>query len=192
MDFQKLKTILKTKLDNERYEHSLRVAELAQRLSQMHHADTAKAQTAALLHDVSRFLDRAEMLEYAKKLNFKISASEAAEPKLLHARLSRYLAEKEFGVTDPEILAAIEYHTVGRPNLGLLEKIVYVADHAEAGRDHPEAEKVRTLALKNLDGAIALSTGCTLDYLKKHNLPVDERTVETNRFYSKITKKQGG
>ncbi|MFA4858114.1 MAG: bis(5'-nucleosyl)-tetraphosphatase (symmetrical) YqeK [Candidatus Margulisiibacteriota bacterium] len=187
MDFEKTKAILKNKLDRERYEHSLRVEALAQKLCKIYHADAAKAQSAALLHDVSRFLDRRGMLEHAKKLNFNISALEAAEPKLLHARLSRYFAEHEFGVTDPEILDAIEYHTVGRPNMGLLEKIIYVADHAEAGRDHPGIDGIQKLAQQSLDQAIARSTQHTLKYLQENKLPVDQRTIETNRFYSKMS-----
>jgi predicted HD superfamily hydrolase involved in NAD metabolism len=125
------------------------------------------------------------MLSEAKKLNFTISQMEEIEPKLLHARLSRYLAENEFGVTDPVVLSAIEHHTLGRPNMSLLEKIIYLADHAECGRDYAEAQTIRELAKSNLDKALALSTAQTLKYLNARQSPIDQRTVETHKFYSK-------
>ena len=45
--------------------------------------------------------------------------------------MGAYLAEKEAGITDPEILDAIRYHTSGRPGMTLLDKVIYVADYIE-------------------------------------------------------------
>jgi len=184
MELNAIKKRVAKILDTERYEHSLRVADFAKELAGIYNVDREKAEIAALLHDVSRFMDRPQMLKEAKKLNFNISPMEEIEPKLLHAPLSANIAKNEFGIVDEEILSAIKLHTLGRPNMTDLEKIIYLADHAESGRDYPGIDNIRELAKKNLDQAIALSTSRTIQYLEERKLPIDQRTIETNQFYN--------
>ena len=186
MNCEQIKKSLAKKLDPERYAHSLQVESLALELAAIHQVNATKAQTAALLHDVSRFMDRKAMLEFAKKIKLSISQTEKAEPKLLHAQLSQYLAQKEFGINDPEILDAIKHHTLGRPKMSTLEKIIYLADHAESGRKYPGVKKIRELAKQNLDQAMVLSTTRTVEYLKENNVTIDPRTIETNQYYAGV------
>ena len=166
----------------------MRVAKLARELAIIHNANPARAEIAALLHDCARFMDRAKLLARARELKLKILPSETKEPKLLHGRLGKIIAQKELGINDREILSAIENHTLGRPRMSTLEKIIFLADHAEVGRRYPEATSLRKLAKVNLNQALALSTACTLKYLKARGAPIDGRTKKTYRFYSKFLK----
>ena len=184
MDINTIKEKIALRLNPERFEHSLGVERLAMELARTHNVNQTKARLAALLHDVSRSMDSEQLLNFAIKLKLKLSKTEKSEPKLLHAKLSRYIAKTEFNVTDIEVLNAIEHHTLGRPNMSTLEKIIFIADHAEAKRIYPEAEAIRTLAKKDLNKAVALSTTCTLKYLKEKKVPIDERTIITHRCYA--------
>ena len=62
---------------------------------------------------------------------------------LLHAKAGNCLAQKKYGITDEEILLAISYHTTGRPRMSLLEKIIYIADYIEPGRERAKKELCR-------------------------------------------------
>ncbi len=86
---------------------------------------------------------------------------------LWHAPVGAYLAEKEAGITDPEILDAIRYHTSGRPGMTLLDKVIYVADYIEPGRHFPGVEEVRRLAETDLNEALIQAMKNTMIFLMK-------------------------
>lgn len=155
---------LKITLDRERFLHSLRVEKIALRLGEKYRADKNKVSLAALLHD------------YAKR---------RPDPKLLHAGKGAKLAAKDFGLQSKEILDAIRHHTTGADKMTTLEKIIYLADHMEAGRDFPGVKKLRGLAFKDLDKAVCLSATLTLKYLLKKGLSIVPQTIKTRNSYLK-------
>ncbi len=156
---------LKTLLTPERYQHSLGVMETAVELAKIHGADTEKAKIAGLLHDNAKNLDN--IYERSQDLEADLDEFEMKSPPLVHAKLGAETAKIEFGITDPEILDAIKWHTIGRPNMTLLEKIIFVADLTEPGRDFPDAEPLRDLSRKNLDLAVAECIKSTIEVNKK-------------------------
>jgi predicted HD superfamily hydrolase involved in NAD metabolism len=182
-EFSDLEIKLKKLLPKERFQHSLRVKEAALKLAQGFSVDKNKVRTAALLHDCSRYLKSPEMVEAAKGFGIKVTKIEEFEPKLLHARLSARIAKRDFGITDKEILTAIEKHTVGHEEMNTLDKIIYLADHIEEGRDFKEVSRLRKLASKDLDRAIAASASSMLRFLIDQELPIFEQTVRTRNYY---------
>ena len=112
-------------------------------------------------------------------------ASELLEygDELLHAPVGAYLVQKEVGITDPEVLAAISHHTSGRVNMTLLDKIVYLADYIEPGRSFPGVEEVRQLAKESLETALLQSVSNTLTFLIKNNQAV---YPDTFHFYNAL------
>ena len=174
---------LKNSLDAERFEHSLRVEKIAIKLARNYGVPVKNASLAALLHDCARKYRRAELLKQARELKLKIDPVQELEPKLLHAELSARIAEKEFGIRSPEILKAIRRHTTGVPRMNLLEKIIYLADHLEEGRDFAGIKKVRAAAFCDLDQAIVESSSKTIKYLIKKGLPIYPGTVRTRNYY---------
>lgn len=100
-------------------------------------------------------------------------------PELWHAPVGAYLVKKEAAIHDQDILTAIEFHTSGRPNMTLLEKVIYVADYIEPGRHFPGVEEVRELAEKDLDSALIQSLKNTISFLLKKNQPVYPDTLAT-------------
>ena len=105
-------------------------------------------------------------------------------PALVHAKLGAYLAEREYGITEKEVLSAIRFHTTGKADMTLLEKIIYIADYIEPGRKEiPGLCAVRKAAFQNLDEAVALSAKGTIDYLTAAGNPIDPLTIETYEYY---------
>jgi len=179
----KLKEGLKALLPRDRYQHSLRVESCARRLARRWKVSEQKAALAALLHDCARYLNRKGMLKTARVFKFKIDKLEKLEPKLLHARLSAEVARRRFKIKDKQILSAIAKHTVGAEDMTKLDKIIYLADHIEAERNYHGLPKVRRLAFRSLNRALAASTSSMIFELLRKGLPIFEGTVKTrNRF----------
>jgi predicted HD superfamily hydrolase involved in NAD metabolism len=176
---------LKETLDPQRFEHSLRVEKIALKLAARYRVNKQQASLAALLHDCARRYDRPGLLREAKKLGLKIRPLDRAEPKLLHGELGVRLARQEFRVKTLPVLAAIRWHTTGKPGMSKLAKVIYLADHVEEGRDHAAAGRLRKLAFRQLDRAIAAAASAQLEYLLQRGVPVDPATLETRNSYLK-------
>jgi predicted HD superfamily hydrolase involved in NAD metabolism len=183
MDEQKIIKRLKSLLGPSRFKHSLRVREKILHLSSFHSIDTKKAGVAGLMHDVSRYMDRNGLLKFAEKTGMKIDPIQRLEPKLLHAHISAYIARTKFGIKDRQILQAISSHTLGRENMTMLEKIVYVADHVEEGRSHAGATNARRLAEEDINQAIVAISTSMIKYLIGNGLPVHPMTVKVRNHY---------
>ncbi len=174
---------LKESLDPERFEHSLGAEKTAVALARKHGVSVKQAGLAALLHDYARKFSRKELLKQAVKFKLKIDPVSRFEPKLLHAELSALLVKRDFGIRSSRILNAIRKHTIGAPRMTKLEKIIYLADHIEEGRNFTGLNKIRRLASKNLDQAIFVSTSNVVKYLLEHGLPIHPGTIETRNYY---------
>jgi len=181
-----LEKLAKT-LDAERFEHCLRAEKIALALAKKYRVSTAKTSLAALLHDCARRYDRPALLRQARRLGLPIDPIRRFEPKLFHGEIGADLARREFGVRSTEIQRAISRHTTGAPGMTALEKVIYLADHIEAGRDFPGVGRFRKLAFADMDRAIYESTSAMIRFLLEKNLPVYPLTVETrNYFLSKL------
>lgn len=174
---------LKATLDQERFEHSLRVETIALQLGKKWQVSEKLVRPAALLHDCARRFSRKELLSQAVKIGLKIDPIRKFEPKLFHAEISAYLAQKEFGVKSRAILNAISRHTIGSAGMSQLEKIIYLADHIEEGRDFKGVNKMRDLAFKDLDQAIIVSASNMIGFLLENDLPIHPGTIETRNYY---------
>jgi len=178
MEREKALELVKKQLTDHRYQHTLGVMETAISLAKLYNADEKKAELAAIFHDYAKFRPKEEMKEIILSQGFPRDLLDY-NAELWHAPVGSYLVEKEAGVTDPEILAAIRFHTSGRPGMTLLEKIIYLADYIEPGRHFPGVDEVRELARKNLDLALIKSIQNTIIFLLKKN-----QTVYPDTFYT--------
>ncbi|MCM1119472.1 MAG: bis(5'-nucleosyl)-tetraphosphatase (symmetrical) YqeK [bacterium] len=173
--------------DEKRYEHTLGVAYTAANLAACHGGDIEKALIAGLLHDCAKGLSEHKLLDLCEKHHLQLSREERKKPSLLHAKVGSYLAHKKYKVTDPDILNAICYHTTGRPEMSLLEKIVFVADYMEPGRRQaPRLEQIRRASYADLNQAVLMILEDTLAYLKECSAVVDQTTQATYEYYLNI------
>lgn len=170
--------IVKPHLTEHRYIHTLGVMETAIKLAKKFHADEKKAEIAAVFHDYAKFRPKEEMRQIILDQNMPDELL-AFHSELWHAPVGAYLVQTEVGINDGEILNAIKYHTAGRENMTLLEKIIYVADYIEPGRHFPGVEEVRQLAETNLDEALLQALRNTIQFLMKKNQPIFPATFFT-------------
>lgn len=173
--------------DAKRFEHTLGVEFTSAALAMRYGAPVKSAQIAGLLHDCAKCLTNEERLSICQEKKIPISELEKENPFLLHAKVGSYLAEKKYGVKDPDILNAIHNHTTGRPNMSLLEKIVFIADYIEPGRKQAtNLEEVRRLAFEDLEQALIKILSDILGYLDNGNGDVDPMTRKTFEYYTKL------
>ncbi len=180
----KLRRKIKRDLDRERYWHTLGVMYTSAALAMRYGADMEKAQIAGLLHDCAKCIPADRRIKLCEKYHLNVSETEYQNPSLLHAKLGAFLAAKKYHVGDKEILNAIASHTTGRPQMSLLEKIVYIADYIEPGREElPDIAKVRKLAFTDIDGCLCRILEDSLAYLKSREIPIDIMTEKTYEYY---------
>ncbi|MGN1313575.1 MAG: bis(5'-nucleosyl)-tetraphosphatase (symmetrical) YqeK [Lachnospiraceae bacterium] len=184
MDLHKIKKHLIKALDEKRYEHTLGVAYTAAALAMCHGADQNKAYLAGLLHDCAKCMENDKKIHICEKHGIEINEAERKNPYLLHAKVGAYLAENKYNVEEGEILNAVLYHTTGKPDMTLMEKIVYIADYIEPGRNHAaNLTQIRRLAFCNLDAALIQILEDTLDHLEHSGRIIDPMTQKTYDFY---------
>lgn len=178
MERQKALDIVKLQLTEHRYQHTLGVMETAISLAEKYGADVKKAEIAAIFHDYAKFRPKEEMKEIIMSQGLPQNLL-LYNTELWHAPVGAYLVEKEAGVSDNDVLDAIRYHTSGRPNMTLLEKVIYLADYIEPGRHFPGVEEVREIANENLEKALIKAIQNTILFLMKKN-----QTIYPETFYT--------
>ena len=155
---EKLQQVLKPG----RYRHTLGVADTAERMATVWHVSPAQARLAGLLHDCGK---------------------EAGDA-LSHGPIGARLACTDYGITDEEILSAIACHPTGKPHMSTLDKIIFIAEYIEPGRDQaPHLDELRKLAYEDLDLTLLKILKDTLDYLKASGKEIDTRSLDTYHYY---------
>lgn len=180
----KLRKKLKSKLSASRYEHSLSVSFTCICLAMRYGCSLQKAETAGLIHDCAKCYDDGKIIKFCDKHGIAISEEERKAPAVLHAKYGAWLAKKQYHIDDEEILSAVACHTTGKPDMQLLDKILYVADYIEARRDKASnLTAMRKLAFEDLDEALYQIMEGTLNYLEKKGSRVDPMTAEAFAYY---------
>ncbi|MHB8153307.1 MAG: bis(5'-nucleosyl)-tetraphosphatase (symmetrical) YqeK [Bacillati bacterium] len=166
-----------------RYAHVVRVARLADLLAQAHRIDPRKARLAGMLHDLARPFNRQRLITECTVRRMPIDDFEAANPIVLHARLSAALANERYGVGDPDVLSAIEKHTVAAAAMSPLDCILYLADGLEPGRDFPERAELARLARVDLGAAMRETLVHNLRHLQAQGLAAAPQTLQAARTF---------
>ncbi len=180
--------ILKKRLTSERLYHSVCVAGQARHLAEIFGADREKAYTAGLVHDIMRYEPPEKMLDMIERDGITLSETEKNITVTLHAVAGEIYLRKELSLTDSEILSAVRYHTTGRENMTLLEKIIYVADLTSEDRDYPDVNEVRETAEQNLDKAVLRGLSFTIEDNAHRHRPIHLDTVKAFNYLAERIK----
>lgn len=177
---------LQSAISPKRFRHTLGVEKTAVDLAAHYHYDfIEKMQSAALLHDCAKDVPVPLMLRLSKEYKIPVDNVMKSQPHLIHSYLGAEIAKREYDVVDEEILNAIRYHTTGRPNMSLLEKIIFVADYIEPNRKEiPELDLLRKLAYNDLNSSIMKIFDHTIAYVKQRKLVVHPLTLEARESLS--------
>lgn len=186
-----LKLKVSQKISEKRYKHTLNVMEVSCALAKYYNVNTTKCKVAALLHDFAKEMKKEDMLKYINENNLYIDAYTTENLSLAHGIIASHIAKNEFNIHDIDILNAIEYHTTGRPNMSMIEKIIYLSDALDPSRNYEELENLTELAFADIDNAVL---ECIIGKIKHTN---SEGKVEhplsivTFNFYKKELMEKG-
>lgn len=146
--------------------------------------DPEKAAVAGILHDITKKLDHKEQLLLCDRYGIILEKAERDNPKLLHARTGAAFAKDLFGIPE-DVYEAIRWHTTAKPDMTLLEKIIYLADYIEPTRDFPGVEKLRELCYEDIDAAMALGLEMSLEDIRSHGEEPFRDSINAFRWYNK-------
>lgn len=165
-----------------RKEHSYRVAKLALQVASKYHLNRRQVLYAAALHDIAKHLTASHPLLQ----DFKTEDRHLTDKNpVWHAFAGRYLAEHYLGIQDEDILNAIAFHTTGRANMSMLEKVIYLADMLEEQRNFKNIEILRKIFVNEVDKCLAFALQYTVNYLKQKNIEIYWRTLEAWEYYKR-------
>jgi len=178
MEYEHITAQLSKILSTKRLQHSFGVSKTAEKMAECFGCDKIKARMAGILHDIAREVPVDELLQRAQAFGIVVNDMEKAEPILLHAPLAAKLAQINFQIHDIEILQAILLHTTGGPHMSLLDKIIYLADVIEPGRNGSDLEELRTMAYIDLDKAMLMALDQSISYIVARSGLLHPATIE--------------
>ena len=174
--------ILKTRLTPQRLYHSICVAEQAKHLAEIFGGDCDKSYTAGLIHDIMRYEPVEKMLRLIENDGQVLTDSEKNITVTLHAIAGEVYLRKKLNVTDKDILSAVRWHTTGKEDMSLLEKIIYVADLTSEDREYPDILEVRAMAEESLDKTCLRGLSFTIEDNARKCRPIHIDTIKAYNY----------
>ncbi|QFJ55618.1 nicotinate (nicotinamide) nucleotide adenylyltransferase [Pseudobutyrivibrio xylanivorans] len=191
-DILKLSEEMKVALKPGRYIHTLGVATTAYSMALKWNYPAYNAMVAGMLHDSAKCITDEKRISICEKNNIPISEIEYRFPHLLHGKVGAFYCKDKYNVFDEQIAHAIAVHTTGCPAMNLLDKIIFVADYIEPGRDkQPRLDILRYMAYTDLDKCVYMILEDSVEYLNSNPEMVDPTTIDTYNYYKKYMKERG-
>ena len=162
-------------LKKTRLKHTYSVVEEAKKLAELYGENPKKAETAALFHDMCKWMPADLMNGHVKY--FGLGKTLLDNNNLAHSKVAAELMKKDYGITDEDVINAVAFHTTGRKGMSTLEKIIFLADAIEPGRDYPGVDDIRKLACVSLDKACIASLERTVEYIREKGEYLDTDTL---------------
>ncbi|NLK91010.1 MAG: HD domain-containing protein [Clostridiales bacterium] len=175
---EKIHYRLKQDMSPQRYKHTQGVVDTAVYLANKYGADKDAAYMAALLHDYAKDFSKEQVKEYISRNGLTVDDIMLNVHQLLHGKIAAHIAREQFNIHDEDVLNAIEYHTTGRKKMSKLEKIIYLADFIEPGRNYAGVEELREVAEQDLNKAVLLALNNTIKYVISMEKLLHTNTIE--------------
>lgn len=169
-------------MSKKRYEHSLKTMESAQSLARTYHVDHDRASVAALYHDLGKEYPKDKGLVLLKNYGLDIDDSLEEDYYLYHGLIGSLLAKSDFDIKDDLVLNAIRYHVMLVEDPTMLDKIIYLADMIEEGRDYPGVDEIRRLSHIDLDQALVKSLDGTIMNLVERGKKIHIQTIKSRNY----------
>ncbi len=169
---------LKERMDENLFFHSKSTAELAVEIARKNNADEEKVQLAALIHDCAKTYSPKDQMDFVKVFNIQLDEIEKNNASLIHALISAEIFEKKFGNVHSSVKSAVKLHTTGDANMGLLDKIIYVADSLESSRHYPGLIQIREKLRFDLDYTLYLVIQRKLQHTMEKRCQIHPRALK--------------
>lgn len=181
MEIEEIKNVLKNKLSEKRFYHSLCVMEMCEKLAVHYALNPNEAKLVGIAHDIAKEMPADEKLKYAHDNNIPVDNIEKSAPSLLHAKIGADICKKNFAFSD-EMCKAISLHTTGGENMDMLSKILFVADGIGLDRFYENVDYIRDLAFKDLDEAILYMLNLTIKECLERNSSIHMDTISARNW----------
>lgn len=182
--YEELYEHVKNKLSEKRFNHSERVVKRAIEYAKIYNVDIEMVKLVAISHDIAKELSEEENQEYISKHNIKLDDIEKENKSLLHAKIGAYICKEKYGFTE-DMVNAVMYHTTGRENMSILEKIIYLADATEEGRDEYNVSEYVDLIKKDIDKGMVEISKRVINKLLKNEKLIHLDTINCYNYYNK-------
>ena len=173
---------VKETIKGSRYSHTLGVVETAKELAKINGEDIQKAELAALIHDVAKYIPVDEQVKILEEHGYELDEITLKSPQVLHGFVGAIVAKEKFGIEDEMVLDAVKYHTLAKKDMSTLEKIIYIADYIEPGRDFPGVEELREITREDLDKGVLKGLENTILFIIKQGNLIHPLTIEARNF----------
>ncbi|MBD0379050.1 bis(5'-nucleosyl)-tetraphosphatase (symmetrical) YqeK [Paenibacillus sedimenti] len=184
MNREQLIAAVKEQMPEKRWLHTLGVMETSVQLANRYGADPVKADLAAILHDYCKYWPVQEQAKIIRENDLPQDLLDY-DKELWHSHAGAFIARTQFGIDDEEVLDAIRYHTSGRENMTLLDKVVCLADYMEPGRDFPGVHNIREIAEHSLEKALLAGFDTTISFLVSKGKRIYPLTIMTRNYLIK-------
>lgn len=189
---EQLKRLVMNQMPSKRWEHTLGVVKSSIELAVQFDVNSDQAELAAILHDYAKYWPMEAQQKIIEKEGRSIDLLQY-DKQLWHAHVGAYVIEKDLGIEDQEILNAVRYHTSGREDMTLLDKVICLADYIEPGRNYPGVDTMRELAKASLEAALIAGLDSTISVLLKRKKRIYPLTIKArNDLILKLEKMQIG
>lgn len=182
IELEDIKKYLRQTLSEKRYRHSLYTAETASELAKVFGEDPLRAYVSGLVHDCTRETELEEQRTMLKTLDIQVDSVTYDISELLHAYSAEYILRNKFEIQDEIIIFAVRFHTTGKENMNLLEKLIFLSDVIEPSRNFPGVEDIRQLSRQSIDMALIAAFDSSIRFLMGKKALIHPNTVYARNF----------
>ena len=184
VEYKTLYNDVKNILSEKRFKHSEGVVQRALEYAQIYGVDSEVVKLVAIAHDIAKELTEDQEKEYINKYNIVLDEVEAVNHNLLHAKIGAYICKDKYAFTE-DMINAIRFHTTGRPNMSLLEKIIYLADATDPGRKYNSIDYYVDIVKENIDKGMCEVSKWVINHLLENNKVIHLDSVRCYNYYDK-------
>ena len=182
--YEELYKIVEKRLSEKRFNHSRSVVKRALEYADIYDVDKETVKLCAIAHDIAKEISFEELIDYMSKYSIKFDNIEKINKNLFHSKIGAEICKNEFDFTE-DMVNAVRYHTTGRANMSLLEKIIYLADATEETRNYDDIQKYVDYVIKDIDNAMFMVSKWVIEKLSNKGEVIHLNTVECYNFYNK-------
>lgn len=172
--YEELYEDVKSRLSEKRFKHTEGVIKRAVEYAKVYNANMEDTKLAALAHDIAKEIPQEEAFNLIKKYEIELDEIEKVNFNLIHSKLGAEIVKEKYGFNE-DIINAIKYHTTGRENMSILEKIIFLADATEENRAYKELDNLVNMIKDNIDEGMLFTLKWTFNDItnKKYLLHLD-------------------
>lgn len=184
IEYEKLYNEVKKRVSEKRFKHSEGVVKRAIEYARIYNVDVDTVKLVAIAHDIAKELTNEEVNKYVQKYNIVLDNIEKMNQDLIHAKIGAYICKNEYNFTD-DMINAIKYHTTGRANMSILEKIIYLADATEENKRYCSSNYVN-IVKKDINQGMREICKWVINRLLENNKIIHLDSIECYNYYTKL------